>query len=76
MGLVTLSYHSWVWICDAARFILLLGHTVYDIGLNISLFSPWLVHGTYYIDLVILPWLIALIHINDMIGVINTEDWI
>lgn len=72
--LVTDSNNFGIWVGDSARVVLLLGHTVDHILLVVQSVSlTRLVHRTNNVGLVILPRQVALIDINDVIGVVNPE---
>ncbi len=65
-----------VGVGDAAGVKLLLVHAVYDVGLNGLGPGTPLIERADDVDLVILPRLVALIHINDVIRVVYSEDGI
>ena len=72
--LVALGDHSRVGVGDPARVELLLADTVDDVPLNVLPSGTSPVQGTDYIDLVILPWLVAVVDIDDVVCVVYAED--
>ena len=58
-----------------AAVILLLGDTVDDVLLHAT-YVPRLVHGTDNVDLVILPWVVAPVDVNDVVRPVDPEHGI
>lgn len=74
--LVTHCNYPRIWICDAARFILVLGHIVYDILFHFFIARPWCVHGANQIHLIVFKLHIVSVHVDDVVCVVDAEDWV
>ena len=72
MRLGALGYHSRVVRHDSTRVVLLFGDTVDDVLLNVRM--SMLVERADDIDLIVLPWLVALVDVNDVVIVVNMKD--
>ena len=58
---------------DATRVVLLLGHAIDDVLLLCGLGDAWFVNRAYYVDLIILPRVIATIDVDDVVCTIDTK---
>ena len=65
--------YFWARLCDATGVVLLFGDTIDDVLLLCGLGNPWFVHRAYYVDLIVLPRVIATIDVDDVVCPINTK---
>lgn len=59
---------------DPTRVVLFFGHGVDDVALRVGVARP--VHRADDVDLVVLPWLVALVDVDDVVCVVDPENWI
>lgn len=76
MGFVANSDDARRRVRDAARIVLFLGHVVDDVPLDVLLLGSRAVDGADDVHLVVLERDVALVHVDDVVRVVNAEDWI
>ena len=77
MRLVAHCNDSRMRLGDATGFILVFGHAVNDRGLFVLRGQVALpVNRAYDVDLIILPGLVALVDVDDVVGVVDAKDWV
>lgn len=59
---------------DATRVILFFGHTINDVFFLQGFADARLVDGADYVDLVVLPGMIAAIDVDDVVGAIDAKE--
>ena len=70
---ITNGNYFWARLCDATGVVLLLGHAIDDVLLLCGLGDAWFINGANYVDLIILPRVIATIDVNDIVCPIDAK---
>ncbi len=65
---------SRIWLSDSARLELFFGDQVDDVPLLPGFIQVGLVDGANDVDLIIFRWMIAGVHVNDVVSLIDSED--
>lgn len=72
--LVADGYYPRVGVCYSASVVLLLGHIVDDVLLGILIECVWSIHRADDVHLVVLELAIALVKVEDVVGVVYPKD--
>lgn len=67
---ITDCHDPWFTVCNSAAFIFFFADIIDDISLPSRRPGPPAILGTHYIDLIVLPGKISLVHIHDMVCVV------
>lgn len=76
MGLVADGDDAGHRVRDAARVVLFLGHIIDDVLLHVFFLGSRPVHGADDVHLVVLERDVPLVHVDYVVRVVYSEDWI